>query len=361
MVTRNINSSLRPELEGFIKDLEDEGWSVVYSEAPDELFDDDLKKYLNDIYRHHHMSGVVLVGGFPYEDGSDENDFTLSYDDIGEIKETVPRFWVSRIDNGMISVTSEEEAIDWLKNYFSRNHDYRKNYKERGQSVQPIGLVTAPLNSSEQSVTDVLSSTDAFRLVAVDNEEDFFRAFSQTNSSSFFNIISMHGNPDGLKAASEFITKESILYNYNSNAKLLVISSCRTGKSGQGLTAATAFLYAQNSETLAVIAAQEKTCSLSVAQSAYTGIQGYTIGEAHLKKMFLFDSPCSIGIPGSEGGEHTNFYSRLNTLMSISYPLIWKLIQYRINVHTSYDCLFGKPFNYRLVLFGDGTIKMPDK
>lgn len=84
------------------------------------------------------MKGVVLIGNFPYEDDHLISCSECTFANSFFLDKT--RFWVSRIDPSLITNLNN---VPLLKNYFKRNHEYRKSNYYRNNHINAISSITS--------------------------------------------------------------------------------------------------------------------------------------------------------------------------------------------------------------------------
>ncbi|WP_422136195.1 hypothetical protein [Endozoicomonas sp. ALD040] len=269
-------SLLEKELEVYKNDLESEGWNVNF------LFKD--KKYYS--YSEFHkelvlqhsiqkMKGVVLIGNFPYEDdhliSCSECTFANSF--FFSIK---PDFWVSRIDPSLVT---NLDNVALLKNYFKRNHEYRKSNYYWNNHINAISSIESYHDTINYYI-HALYSLGSYLPNVVYSTDDFWKAVNESNAT--ITEINVHGNRDLISVNNQIIKAEEILYNSHSKSRFIDLYSCYGGFPDKN-NIASAFLFSPFSRVLAVSARSDLASINSQVHAHYVNSMNVVIGESFIK------------------------------------------------------------------------------
>ena len=118
--------------------------------------------------------------------------------------------------------------------------------------------------------------------VHVNNANELLSALE--GSGYYRSFIIAHGNCQHIALTRDVIYWQRVLMESRANSRIIVLNSCSTGCITKS-NPASAFLFAPNGKTLAVVAPQEKLPVTSYVESFRdsSGVNSRTLGEAHIR------------------------------------------------------------------------------
>lgn len=309
MVIKKENyNALISEVSIWVTDVErDIGQKVELLIYENNVTKERIKFDLKNLYFSKNLRGAVLVGNIPYVkagapgttaegaflDLSDyfyvdikkECDYNSNADAIYNncfADSTTQPFWVSRLTPPL---HEEVEANKLLKDYFTRNHNFRTDritFQQRYLAHAPILMeMQNPWRKStiEGFLNKFRSEVSPYKLADVkfispeSNDNDFFNELRQPYEYVFYNG---HGTPFSVQQDINYQT----VITKSPKALFYEFVSCSVGRYSEEKYLAGAFLF--NSDALAVLAAQVPIFGITQPNDDFQMFlrAGKTIGEA---------------------------------------------------------------------------------
>lgn len=244
-VDPDISLVLDDEIKTYVTDLTVEGWNVEVT-YPQYSDSSDFTKLLRSWKHEFDIDGVVLIGSFPYTDDPSLGNLNPFFNRLfgGRVD-----FWISRIDPELVESKNKIDSVTLIKQYFSKNHNYRKKFKYENRTtvISDSSYVEQIINNSIY-----LLSPDNTKVVSVSDKDSFL--YQNHVSDSLLTEIRLHGNEKCLKADGvTCITATDLIFEFDSKSKLIDLQSCYGGSPNIG-NIASALLFSAKSKVLSVLA-----------------------------------------------------------------------------------------------------------
>ncbi len=206
---------------------------------------------------------MVLIGSYPYIDdhilACSECSFSESF--LHPIK---PDFWVSRIDPSLIDHENDHELI---RDYFKRNHQYRKSDSNHRFFISSHSYYFDYYN---YFVTALITLGRMIPSLAHSSNE-FWAKINRTDAS--VTEIDLHGTCYTLSVNGSAVFASEIMKKSSSKSRFIDLYSCHGGTPNKH-NPASAFLFAKQSKVLSVLAR-------TGVNAASSEIRSHSINETH--------------------------------------------------------------------------------
>ena len=361
--------SLKNHIKVFRRDLVREGWQVVVTGLDSGKGIMHLHSQLDTLYKKHYMQGVILIGSFAYVDGyqddrhlADEN-FSPNNDWLTVFRKNRPRFWVSRIDSDKLQVDHKTPLQDlelqnhWIRDYLDRNSRFRRCLECVVDADGAYQYVYSKYKAYDFIYTSPLELNPKVDAIGVTKPEEFFHFLN--NSKSYTSLLMAHGSNDSIALTEGWLDMMAIVRDSHAFSRVLILNSCSVGAPVMK-NPASAFLFAPDSKTLAVIAVQNELPIISYLESMNTDVHVENAGMAFLRNSLLsmkslMSTVLGISIIDIALNDLSMFESSGFTWLPaiLSNPLV--------DVAMTTLTLLGLIYAYwydtgKLILLGDGTL-----